>query len=100
MRFRSSELNLFCHRRALPPLAIPPIYLLLRSALFILFWCCLGPLSLVLEQTKLTSPSSISESCNAAQTRYLRNGLDEMVLLARHAHDRILSLGEEDELYR
>lgn len=48
----------------------------------------------------LTTSLTSSESCNAAQTRYLRNGLDEMVLLAVHAHDRILSLGEEDELYR
>ncbi|ORY67941.1 putative peptidase family-domain-containing protein [Leucosporidium creatinivorum] len=46
------------------------------------------------------SEVQIHESCNAAQTRYLRAGLDEMVLLARHAHDRILSRGEEDELYR
>ncbi|BGP18417.1 hypothetical protein JCM10213_001664 [Rhodosporidiobolus nylandii] len=42
----------------------------------------------------------IHESCNAAQTNYLRNGLDEMNKLAKHAHDRILRLGEEDELYR
>lgn len=48
---------------------------------------------------KLTLPSC-SSSCNAAQTNYLRNGLDEMVTLARHAHDRILRLGEEDQLYR
>ncbi|GAA5939420.1 hypothetical protein JCM3775_001705 [Rhodotorula graminis] len=41
----------------------------------------------------------IHESCNASQTVYLRNGLNEMKALAEHAHDRILTLGETDPLY-
>ncbi|KAK4052491.1 Prenylated Rab acceptor protein 1 [Microbotryomycetes sp. JL201] len=41
----------------------------------------------------------IHESCNPAQTRFLRSGLDEMVTLAKHAHDRIMRYGEEDDLY-
>ncbi|BGP39778.1 Prenylated Rab acceptor protein 1 [Rhodotorula kratochvilovae] len=41
----------------------------------------------------------IHESCSPSQTAYLRNGLDEMKRIAEHAHDRILTLGEEDPLY-
>ncbi|KAM0751349.1 zincin [Meredithblackwellia eburnea MCA 4105] len=41
----------------------------------------------------------IHASCSAAQNQYLRRGLDEMNLLAKHAHDKILSLGEKDPLY-
>jgi len=46
-----------------------------------------------------TADVQIHESCNASQTVYLRNGLDEMKALAEHAHDRILTLGETDPLY-
>ncbi|GAA5913464.1 hypothetical protein JCM6882_001967 [Rhodosporidiobolus microsporus] len=41
----------------------------------------------------------IHESCNAAQTHFLKNGLEEMKTIAKHAHDRILELGESDEQY-
>ncbi|GAA5832825.1 hypothetical protein JCM11251_005778 [Rhodosporidiobolus azoricus] len=41
----------------------------------------------------------IHESCNAAQTHFLKNGLEEMKTIAKHAHDRILELGEHDDLY-
>ncbi|GAA5970036.1 hypothetical protein JCM11641_000243 [Rhodosporidiobolus odoratus] len=41
----------------------------------------------------------IHDSCDAAQTHYLRNGLHEMNIITEHAHDRILRLGEADDLY-
>ncbi|KAM0790576.1 hypothetical protein ACM66B_004443 [Microbotryomycetes sp. NB124-2] len=41
----------------------------------------------------------IHESCSAAQTNFLKGGLEEMVTLAKHAHDRIMRYGETDELY-
>ncbi|GAA5856920.1 hypothetical protein JCM8547_008465 [Rhodosporidiobolus lusitaniae] len=40
----------------------------------------------------------IHESCDAAQTAYLRNGLNEMNALVEHAHNRLLDLGEADPL--
>ncbi|KAK4057023.1 Prenylated Rab acceptor protein 1 [Microbotryomycetes sp. JL221] len=42
----------------------------------------------------------IHESCNPAQTNFLRNGLNDMVTLAKHAHDRIMRYGENDDLYK
>ncbi|TNY23476.1 putative peptidase family-domain-containing protein [Rhodotorula diobovata] len=45
------------------------------------------------------SDVQIHESCNASQSAYLRNGLDDMKRIAEHAHDRILTLGEQDPLY-
>ncbi|GAA6010645.1 hypothetical protein JCM10207_007782 [Rhodosporidiobolus poonsookiae] len=41
----------------------------------------------------------IHESCNAAQTAYLRRGLNEMRTISEHAYNRILDYGEEDPLY-
>lgn len=40
-----------------------------------------------------------SESCDAGQARFIRAGLDDMNLLAKHAYERILKYGETDELY-
>ncbi|GAA6051335.1 hypothetical protein JCM3770_004489 [Rhodotorula araucariae] len=45
------------------------------------------------------SDVQIHESCSPNQRVYLRNGLDEMKRIAEHAHDRILTLGEDDPLY-
>ncbi|GAA5976676.1 hypothetical protein JCM10908_005591 [Rhodotorula pacifica] len=42
----------------------------------------------------------IHESCDAGQAHFIRAGLDDMNLLAKHAYDRILKYGETDELYR
>ncbi|GAA5852204.1 hypothetical protein JCM3766R1_006818 [Sporobolomyces carnicolor] len=41
----------------------------------------------------------IHESCDAGQAHFIRAGLDDMNLLAKHAYDRILKYGETDELY-
>ncbi|GAA6062177.1 hypothetical protein JCM10212_005132 [Sporobolomyces blumeae] len=42
----------------------------------------------------------IHESCDAGQAHFIRAGLDDMNLLAKHAYERILKYGETDELYR
>ncbi|KAG0665026.1 hypothetical protein C6P46_000652 [Rhodotorula mucilaginosa] len=41
----------------------------------------------------------IHESCDAGQAHFIRAGLDDMNMLAKHAYDRILKYGETDELY-
>ncbi|GAA5944678.1 Zps1p [Sporobolomyces koalae] len=41
----------------------------------------------------------IHESCDAGQARFIRAGLDDMNMIAQHAHDRILKYGPTDELY-
>lgn len=56
-------------------------------------WVFLG----ILE--RIRTDASSSESCSEAQSSYLRAGLVEMNLLALHAHERILTLGEFDPLY-
>ncbi|POY72492.1 hypothetical protein BMF94_4318 [Rhodotorula taiwanensis] len=42
----------------------------------------------------------IHESCDAGQAHFIRAGLDDMNTISKHAYERILKYGENDELYR
>ncbi|SCV73681.1 BQ2448_6111 [Microbotryum intermedium] len=46
-----------------------------------------------------TTEVTIHESCSPAQTHHLRQGLEEMLALAKHAKGRVLEKGETDQLY-